>query len=276
MRQVTAIVAAIGGLFLSTPSLAALPVLQPNSPWQREQTQLCSYIRNFSGPDGPALLKLSSIPMMEPFGFRIFTSTSRPGEWRGAATIRLLSTTRTIRGHYQALTYDGKWRQSVDIFVDRADWPAIKEASDLKIDATVLFKAELATPGLADGVALLRECNAALLESWGFSRADQARVATPPSINKNVGSFLRDSDYPRDVAEEGISGQSFYRLNLDARGQIQNCAVVGSSGNAALDSRGCEVFMSRRPLMQPALDRAGRPIASPFVTSIQWFSSVPY
>lgn len=115
--------------------------------------------------------------------------------------------------------------------------------------------------------ALLAECNAGLLDSWGFSRAEQARIGTMPEgeVRPGTGSW----DYPPDAARDRLSGEVSVRYWVDAQGKASDCQLRRSSGVASLDRATCR-FVNERVRFTPAKDKAGRPMAVIDTARVRW------
>lgn len=89
---------------------------------------------------------------------------------------------------------------------------------------------------------------------------------TPP---RRIRGSLRDSDYPGDAGEAGVSGsvEVLYRVGVD--GTVSDCRVVRSSGSRLLDETTCRLI-ERRFRFRPSLDSRGRPIASRIIENHDW------
>lgn len=81
--------------------------------------------------------------------------------------------------------------------------------------------------------------------------------------------WVTTEDYPPQPLREGIKGAVAISVQVGADGRVQSCAVTKSSGNAALDDATCRLYV-RRAHFQPALDAAGKPLASVYTDRIRW------
>ena len=79
---------------------------------------------------------------------------------------------------------------------------------------------------------------------------------TPPRWRKGQ---LKDSDYPRDAGEAGVSGTVTIRYLVMQDGRVGDCVIVKSSGNGALDETTCRLIRERFRF-DPSRDAAGRPV----------------
>jgi TonB family protein len=116
-------------------------------------------------------------------------------------------------------------------------------------------------------------CVADLLATWGFSREQQARMATPP-IRDKTQPFIRSEDYPDLAMYRGQVGQVQTRFTVHANGALSDCRIVQSSGHAALDETTCSSILSRAKY-KPALDRNGKPMQAPMFVVVNWLQPTP-
>ena len=115
---------------------------------------------------------------------------------------------------------------------------------------------------------VMAECSASLLESWGLSRADQARIATQPR-GPSIARLFTANDYPVAAIRNGEQGTTMVRVLVDEAGQIKNCKVRKSSSSAILDKTTCAII-ERRGRYEPARDGDGKPMAFPQIVRIRW------
>lgn len=89
--------------------------------------------------------------------------------------------------------------------------------------------------------------------------APAARAAPsgpPPPTDWPFRRFSPD-DYPAAAFRGEAEGFVAYRLEIGPDGRVSNCAILQSSGSAALDSGTCSI-VSRRSRFTPARDGEGR------------------
>ena len=121
------------------------------------------------------------------------------------------------------------------------------------------------------GVAMLAVLVAVLM-ALPQSAADAPaplEVARPAQATRNPPSLFMPADYPAEALAQRAQGSTRYRLQVSEAGRAEACDIVSSSGSAALDRATCHVMTSRSHFV-PALDAAGRPIASTFTGTIRW------
>lgn len=78
----------------------------------------------------------------------------------------------------------------------------------------------------------------------------------PPPTEWPFRRFSPD-DYPETALEDRAQGFVAYRLEIGPDGRVIGCAIMQSSGSAALDNDTCRI-VSSRARFTPARDGAGR------------------
>lgn len=77
------------------------------------------------------------------------------------------------------------------------------------------------------------------------------------------------ADYPASALAARAEGTSVVSYVIGPDGRVTDCGVIGSSGNAALDSTGCPLVRLRFRF-SPAVDAAGNPTSDRRTQSIMW------
>ena len=85
----------------------------------------------------------------------------------------------------------------------------------------------------------------------------------------NPPSVFTAEDYPAEALAQRTQGSTRYRLQVSQGGRPETCDIERSSGSAALDQATCQVLIGRLRFY-PALDAAGRPVASSYAGTIHW------
>lgn len=93
--------------------------------------------------------------------------------------------------------------------------------------------------------------------------------APPPAILTNLNTYFSDDDYPRSALRNGEEGVVLFDILIGEDGTVRNCAIVSSSGSAALDNTTCQIATSRMKFM-PARDPSGNSVADTARGSIRW------
>ncbi len=101
---------------------------------------------------------------------------------------------------------------------------------------------------------------------------DTAPGLIPATPRTPVDGWINVDDYaPSAFARPGFFTQTL-GLNIDGAGYVSSCRTVRASANAAIDVASCTA-VTRRARLNPARDRAGKPVPSTFTVVIVW--SVP-
>ncbi|MBT0667899.1 TonB family protein [Novosphingobium profundi] len=96
--------------------------------------------------------------------------------------------------------------------------------------------------------------------------AFEPRVARPRG---DVARWVTTNDYPSRELREGHEGLVRFRLSIDSRGRVQDCAILASSGYPALDAATC-ALASRRGRFEPASDENGAAISGQWDNAVRW------
>lgn len=90
-----------------------------------------------------------------------------------------------------------------------------------------------------------------------------------PNGPKIVSAALVSDDYPVSARRAGETGIVLYVVRVGSDGAASNCRIAWTSGAWLLDSRTCELVVSRF-IFQPATDGHGQPVAGDYLGSISW------
>lgn len=108
-----------------------------------------------------------------------------------------------------------------------------------------------------------------IILTGGFAVAAAAGQGGPASTPAmQISGSISNADYPAAAIRAGAAGTTRIQLNVNSEGRVAACSVIGSSGNAALDSASCNLAQQRYRF-RPAT-RNGRPVATTVVRSIRW------
>ncbi|WP_374942371.1 energy transducer TonB [Sphingomonas sp.] len=91
---------------------------------------------------------------------------------------------------------------------------------------------------------------------------------------RRIGGRIRDSDYPLEASQSGVSGTVGVRFVVDVDGRVPSCSVTRSSGSRLLDDTTCRLIVQRYRF-RPARDVRGRPFRSVIVQNESWVIEEP-
>ncbi len=92
-------------------------------------------------------------------------------------------------------------------------------------------------------------------------------IDLPPAICEQ--STWDNVRIPEQSPARGVSGTTAMAFEITAEGRVENCRVVGPSGNAELDAKACAIT-TEKGRYKPAVDAAGKPIRSPGQLKVTW------
>lgn len=98
----------------------------------------------------------------------------------------------------------------------------------------------------------------------------------PPSVPKqyplpkgNPGLWVSPNDYPSSALVKKIEGTTGFRVFVDKNGDVKDCTIIQSSGNADLDVATC-VKLAIRAKFTPAIDETGVAVAGNWSSRVRW------
>lgn len=130
----------------------------------------------------------------------------------------------------------------------------------------------LETGSLGAPLAAMRTCTDNLVKSWGYDPAVQASLKRPATPTSNPASWLGSNDFPTKALMEGMNGYVKFRLDVDPEGNVSGCRILYRTNPDQFADTSCRL-LSKRAKFVPALDAAGRPVKSYFMSAIKWVSA---
>jgi TonB family protein len=94
-------------------------------------------------------------------------------------------------------------------------------------------------------------------------------AATPVKPLGDPRQWITPDDYPPSALRIDAEGLVRVLMSIDAAGNLADCKVVQSSGNADLDGATC-ALLTRRAKFIPARDASGHPMASTAAENFRW------
>ncbi len=126
---------------------------------------------------------------------------------------------------------------------------------------------ELAMGSLAEPLRHLEECDAHLMEKWGWGLDYAQRVATAPHMRDPQLWFNAAIVYPAVQNLTRVSSILELRLRIGTAGRVVDCVVQSSPGSSLFGSKNC-TQLRKLGRFTPALDAQGHPVESYFQMSI--------
>ncbi|MDH4746851.1 energy transducer TonB [Sphingomonas sp. CBMAI 2297] len=100
-------------------------------------------------------------------------------------------------------------------------------------------------------------------------------AAPPPEASRKPEprgrpqSWLTDDDYPAGPFRRGEFGPVKFRADVDAKGKVADCHVIGTSGYSELDEPVCRL-LRRRAVFTPGRNAAGTDIPYSYDGTFTW------
>ena len=203
------------------------------------------------------------LTVYRPLDLVLSADPGRPQVRLNAATLH-----RPIEVQAFANRYVAESLQGLTLKIDRDQMAAVLAARSLAFDVegAPSFRVEIDGKG---SPAPLDQCEHDGLIAAGLDPALPAQLLKWPSFTTPAWSLFSNDDYPAAAMAAGAQGTVRAQLSVDATGQAEGCRVVKSSGSALLDTHTCEILL-RRARLDPALDKAGKPVAAPAITTVSW------
>ena len=253
-------------LAVAAPTVAAPSELLPSGKWQAEYAKSsCIISRAFGDKPNLTLFGLKPAPNSD-FVTLLVIQPSRKGRGvSGEAEVRLSGGFVPEFADYWSVTINGV--RVTTIGVPRATLDSLVKGDSISIKGGALVDVVLRPTAFDKALLALKECEADLLASWGFSRAAQATVAKPPK--GTMRGLIRSDDYPGNLIERGVQGTVGFRVRVEQDGSISDCAVIESSGAPDLDKHTCNLAKKRARYL-PAIGHDGKPLWSFTFGRVTW------
>jgi len=256
------------GLISSTATAAPVGPLKATEPWRLDYAATqCTAAREYGESADPIGFAIRPAPNGSSYELLVGRKRKGPGfaeELEGSVDFG----TGPIKAW--VLHYGAK-KSKVAVHQFRIDASAMAQARNasaialhMKGGPDLMFELN-SMPALLKG---LDECTENLRHYWNSDPAGASRIAT--FAKGDVRSVFSSTDYPWEALTRRQQGTVQFLLLIDEKGQVAACHVLSASGVPALDAMGCQVIQTRARF-KPALDSAGKPIRSSYVTPpVMW------
>lgn len=279
------LVLGLGGAALLVGASALGQATPSPEDWQyREDAESCRAFRWFGSGEGRMALQLRSFGPGSAIEARV-ASPRLPREpdsvrhvelgWDGEETVSnqvgLLSSVEGIPSVTLLVTH-----RPVSAFSFSDEGATVvsplvpaSETMDLRVVGGVPI--DLQTGSLEEPLRRLAECEASLMQKWGWGRDYAQRVATAPVMRDPQSWFFRAITWPAVPRLKRVSSILQLRLKIDARGRVSECVVQSSPGSSQFGSKNCD-RLPGEARFTPALDSQGRPVESHLQMSVTFGS----
>jgi TonB family protein len=264
-------VRAFGLVIALLGSIAAAPessVRQPTSKWLVEFAEnQCLMSRAYGSDKAKLTLAFERFPMDNGIYVYVLKPGKRDDLRSGRADVSFGTSDIANAGFGAGLVSGGLRRTTIIV----PEYPSAATATTSVVSVSVPGEVSesFAVPEFAAAMEVMRQCVIDLGEHWGISAEEQQRIAIPAKPVKPLATYFDGTDYPTQSLRNESSGRTNVRIVVAETGQAQDCVVMKPSGDVALDKETCRILL-RRARFLPAVDRAGKPMKSVLVTSVNW------
>jgi TonB family protein len=245
----------------------AQPTLPPTEKWVAEYADdMCLLQRNYGTHTKPLILAFRPQPTNDYLTAWVFSPDAH-----NPAYVDLRAGFGGDRDDKRPMAsfFSRKLKLQINEFsVSREELEQAARSGAISLYAKGRISGSFRVPELAKGLAVLDDCVADLLASWGFSREQQADVSAPAKLVGPVSRYVSSFDYPMPALKEGETGDNSARFHVYADGRTGDCKIVESSRSHSLDSAICQVVGRFR--YKPALNRSGQPMQTIGFVRIRW------
>lgn len=264
--RLTSLASLIASVAVPAAAIAAPKPWLPVGKWGFDTAkERCATAHNFASGDKSFVLGITLTPMWDSADLQLVVPGKYSGIWLDEVR---LSAGQLRKRDTARVSSSAKPNHTLyEIAVSRAELNQIATAQSMAISSSE-FRAQIPMQGMQEALTALDRCMSDLLQRWGLSKADQSRLAQFPKPEKGLKNYVSSIDFPVSAENRLAVGAIEARVAIAADGSPSNCTILRSSGHADLDAMTCKVAL--RPRYNPATDRNGNPMASPFYFKITW------
>lgn len=257
-------------LLVAAPVAARPPImLEPSSKWVVNYADdMCLLERSFGADPHSVHLAFEA----EPMGQGAVLHISRLGRSAGGKErVKILADGIQIAENDARTSFFEKRNLILtSTEVDKSELARLRVASNITILQGNQPSYNFAVPSVTSALRALDTCRADLVDGWGMSAADQARLKTRAKVIGAGGvTKFSSEDYPWSALAENAQGKARVRLRIDPDGKVSQCSVMHSSGSKLIDDKTCKVYRVRYRY-KPALDTDEKPMTSFAVAVVSW------
>ena len=288
-RTMLALVAPVTAL-ASVPAAAEPVVLKPSSQWNVDfATDSCRLVRLFGEGENRHFLAFQQYSPGKGFGLTV----AGPGFKRFRSLGKTMLNFHDAQAPRETLPFTGTIGEFgpgvIYANIGIEEEPLKDEADrdqDLRPGVTMLDLAQgkqaqfvalrqgkqevrLETGPLDKAFAVINQCTLDLVRDWGLDPDRHVTAQTRPRwTNQDVVVRRIQQEYPAEAARIGEQGIVRMRVIVSAEGTVESCTILKTTQTEELESPACRSMKHAR--FDPALDAAGVPFRSYFVTSLTY------
>ncbi len=285
--------ASIAFALTAQPSLAAnraKVVLPHTSKWEmRYDDDSCTLATRFGADKDSVLLVLNRYDPGDGFDLRLYSQAlryngglrmplelafgSQPLQRFEAVAATATDAAKTPTVIVSGARLDG-WNFPKQQYDPAVRPPAVTPQLEAAVTSITFKKAgaaaiQLQTGSMAAPMQAMRTCTDDLLRHWGFDPAIQGTLSRRVQPTGNPGTWLRSGDYPLGALWNGENGIVRFRLDVEPDGSVSNCRILFRTNPDSFADLSCKLLRERARLA-PALDSAGKPVKSYYLSQVRW------
>jgi len=269
-------------------------VLKPASTWHVDYAEdRCRLAREFGTGDERVYLFLDRYGPTEYFRLMLAGKPARPSVEKGDATLQFgpgeaeqkilswqgnlgkmpaLILASSIRvapptpAEYAAATKSDKDEWIDYAPVDEARQKAIKY---LAVGKPLRRPVTLETGSMRAPFVALDKCIDNLMTTWGIDTEKHKTLTRSVQPRQSPAKWVVSSDYPLNMLASGQPAIVEFRLSVGADGVPSACHIQSTTRPKEFDDAVCKSVM-RRARFDPALDGAGKPLASYYRNTVRF------
>jgi hypothetical protein len=165
-----------------------------------------------------------------------------------------------------------------ELYLRSIDWRALEREAAVRTDSIAvrgvtvrnLSRGELALQlgSLEAPMAALNECVDELLTHWDID-VEAHKTLTRPALPIDLRESSGMIGYPPKMVRHRLPGLVSIRLAIDATGRVTACHIQMPLSDPEFEASSC-ADIQHAFAFEPALDKAGKPIASYWTTRVQF------
>lgn len=270
-------------LMAAASAQAGTTIYEPASNWQVDnEPQLCRLSRDYQSGDARITIRMEQFQPGAGVQIMLLGKPIERAENRVSFEVRLGSAGVPFSAPVADITFrdgrEGTLLRSVQfVRPDRTSahtWPsaAVFEAIDqMAFSAPQMGTVVLQTKSLAKAMEQMRLCHQRMIASWGFDPAVQEKLTRHVVPQTDPRRWLTAADFPTRQKKRRKSSIIAFRLDIDTAGKPTACFVQRAYTPEDYAATTCKLLMERAAF-QPALDQAGKPVASYYVNAVGWLT----
>ena len=297
-RGAAAALALIASSFTSPASAKDAPLsLQPSSKWQLDYAaDSCKLARSFGEDDQAITLIMTRYSPSPGFSMTVAGPPLKSLPSRGAAKVRFgdyeeeqkLDYFDGTLGELPAMIVTGttflhrltdaevaarKGYEDGDPSGDVADIARNLTSADaadyIWVDPPRGKPIQLQTGELGKPFRAFEGCIDELVQHWGVDVEKYKLRTRNPVPRESPGRWITWTDYPRKLLEEGGQGIVYFRLSVNADGNVTGCHIQGATAGEGFQEVACKA-LAERAKFEPALDANGAPMAGYWISRVRF------